>query len=238
MRSVSFQALIDLVNFDSHVREVRDSIDKINKQIEAIELNIVAQEREKQKKIDALLHAKKNIDTAELDLASLDQILQEKKRLLETRSDFKEFRSLKHEIEMVGHQICEQEAVVENAWSVIEQTEPIYNEHIKNLGDIIAQMKDELIVLHDAVTRYNDELAVYLQGRADKESCVPQDWLLKYNGMQARVSDPVVPVENDSCSACFSYLTGNNLLQAKRGGLIQCSSCYRLLFLPSAINDK
>jgi predicted nucleic acid-binding Zn-ribbon protein len=48
--------------------------------------------------------------------------------------------------------------------------------------------------------------------------------------MRTRTADPVVPVLDGSCSACFHYLTEQDLLLIKKNKLMQCKGCYRFLY--------
>lgn len=71
-----------------------------------------------------------------------------------------------------------------------------------------------------------------VEQRRQKEGLVPAEWLEKYEMMRSRVADPVVQVTQDSCGACYQLLTSQDLVRAKRGALIQCRKCFRLLYLP------
>jgi predicted nucleic acid-binding Zn-ribbon protein len=64
---------------------------------------------------------------------------------------------------------------------------------------------------------------------------MPAEWLEKYTIMRARVSDPVVAISHQSCSACSQMLTMQDMVRARHGALIQCQACYRLLYLPESM---
>ena len=48
--------------------------------------------------------------------------------------------------------------------------------------------------------------------------------------MRERVSDPVVPILQGGCSACFYKTPEQDLILLKRNKLLQCKNCYRFLF--------
>jgi predicted nucleic acid-binding Zn-ribbon protein len=230
-----FGALVDLVNFDSHVRTLRHSIEDLSKDIVQYKQLIEAQQTSKKNALRDVVEAKKNVDQSELNLSELHTSMQSKKKVLETLSDYKEFKFLKSELEHVGNQLHEQENIVETAWKKLETANIETERRVKVADESIKELEKSLqekITLHQQTEH---ELDAYQKNRDEKAAVVPEQWLLKYNMMQARVQDPVVPIEQDSCSSCFSYVTGNNLLQAKRGALVQCTSCYRLLFLPAVM---
>ena len=62
---------------------------------------------------------------------------------------------------------------------------------------------------------------------------LPDEWLGKYEHMRGRVADPVVPVQQDSCSACFYSISSRDLQTLKQGDLLQCKDCYRFLYYKS-----
>lgn len=105
--------------------------------------------------------------------------------------------------------------------------EKIEKEHKKKL--------EEIHVLRQEVQRkidvFQQELISKEQARDDKEKCVPDEWLEKYSMMRMRVADPVVPVLNTSCSACFYTVTEQGMQQLSRNQLLQCKECYRFLYL-------
>lgn len=230
-----FKALIDLVNFDTHVRDLRNLIEELSKDIILHKQRIEAQKTIKKKALDDVLEAKKNVDQAEFRLSEIHEQIQLKKKVLETLSDYKEFKFLKSELEHMGFELHDQEVVVENAWQRLDVINSETEKRVKLADEAIKELENELQEIIKQDQQKKHELDEYEKGRDQKASAVPQEWLLKYNLMQARVHDPIVPIEHESCSSCFSYVIGNNLLQAKRGGLVQCTTCYRLLFLPSVM---
>jgi predicted nucleic acid-binding Zn-ribbon protein len=64
----------------------------------------------------------------------------------------------------------------------------------------------------------------------EQAKTVPQEWLTKYQRMRAKVADPLVPVMNTSCSACFYSIPPQDLNRLKKNALLLCRSCYRLLY--------
>ena len=56
--------------------------------------------------------------------------------------------------------------------------------------------------------------------------------------MQSRVTDPVVPVQQGSCSACFYDITEQRLVALRRHALLQCEGCYRFLYMPETLGSE
>ncbi len=59
---------------------------------------------------------------------------------------------------------------------------------------------------------------------------IPADWLAKYERMKHNVDDPIVPVINGSCSACYYTVLYQDLLKLKKSGVLPCRNCYRFLY--------
>jgi predicted nucleic acid-binding Zn-ribbon protein len=236
--SSPFYALIDLVNFDTRIRLYYQSIETEEKEILALQEKIHTIRIHQKNITHERMNARKYVDEQELILREIDEGLSKKKRQLDSISEYKEFRSLKAEVENLGSQLHTQENEVERAWKLLETAEKKEKEETVLLVEKIEALEKEIEFKTKVLTQLKTELATFAVGREEKKKAVPEEWLVKYDNMQSRVDDPVVPIEENSCTVCFCHLVGNDLLQAKRGGLVQCKMCYRLLFLPAAIEKK
>ena len=58
--------------------------------------------------------------------------------------------------------------------------------------------------------------------------------------MRGKVSNPVVHVYKDSCSACFYLIASRDLQLLKQNELLPCKDCYRFLYFDNEkdIKDK
>ncbi|MBI2345266.1 hypothetical protein HYV10_04335 [Candidatus Dependentiae bacterium] len=97
------------------------------------------------------------------------------------------------------------------------------HEEILKLEQLIEYEKQNL----DLVDK---ELLSIDNARNEKLQGISSDWLEMYEMMRGRVSDPVVPLQQDSCSACFYGLTPRDLQILRYNGILQCKDCYRLLY--------
>src|SRR5437016_3594368 len=115
-----FHALIDLVNFDTRVRLYFQSIETEEKEIIELQTKIHLARNHQKSIVYDRMNAQKKVKEQELLLQEIDTELSKKKRLLETVSDYKEFRPLKAEVEHLGSQLHNQENEVERAWKLVE----------------------------------------------------------------------------------------------------------------------
>jgi predicted nucleic acid-binding Zn-ribbon protein len=126
----------------------------------------------------------------------------------------------------------DQEQAVLDAWNQLENAQAAEN---KKKNDSVEQLKiiHELRAqLEEKIAQLRADVASFMVQRVEKESLVPAEWLEKYTMMRARVSDPVVEILHQSCGACSQMITSQDFVRAKRGALIQCQKCYRLLYAP------
>lgn len=228
-----FNKFLDLIQLDQYI----ETISRDSKKIEQEMALITAQEHAdsvqlndaKQKVHDA----QKIVDEYELEMKSLDNQEQEKKRRLDSISNHKEYQSLKSEVDILKKKQNDLEDTLINAWHLLEIAQKEYEtqQHVtqERATQTNAQRHEKQQVLTELMSKLHDQELV----RNEKEQGVPAEWLDKYRMMRARVSDPVVPVVHGACSACFYKVTEHDLVLLRRNKLMQCKDCYRFLYMPN-----
>jgi predicted nucleic acid-binding Zn-ribbon protein len=228
-----FQALINLVTFDQQVLLHKQAIDKLLLEEQQFEeqRNAYNQELEEVKKV--FFDARKQVDMHELLLQETEAQERQKKDALENLAHYKEYQSIKAELEHIQAIQQQEEKEVINAWSRLEAAQdtlshlqPTVEKKIEALNHLSLQNQSTLKIHENAIN-------AMLSERPQREASITPEWLEKYNIMKARVPNPMVPIQQNSCSACFYPMTGQDIANAQRGGLVQCKGCYRLLFLES-----
>jgi predicted nucleic acid-binding Zn-ribbon protein len=232
MSETPFQAFIDLIQFDQASLSIEQAIKALQQEIETLK----KQEIESNHKFDEVkqkVHdARKEVDELELEMKELDQAEKNKKERLETATDYKQYQSFKNEIEALKRKQHEYEEVLLNAWNRLENAqkefEIIKKDHANKIDMLSKEIEKKMQVISGLQTDINERS----EQRIIKEKIVPQEWLEKYAMMRSKVSNPVVPVINGSCSACFYKVTEQDLIQLRRRKLLQCKGCYRFLYSP------
>src|SRR5690606_4902221 len=102
-------------------------------------------------------------------------------------------------------------------------------DELEKLDDILKKTEQEKIAI-------TDELSHLFAQRDEKSIGIPEEWLEKYGEMGQRVTDPVVPIEQQSCGGCYQQLIAQDIIRAKRGALMQCKKCFRLLYFPEIVH--
>lgn len=231
MRTIPFQKFIDLVNFDQSLVTIERDI----KKSQTIQESLVAQiERLEADFADiktAKLQARKAVDEKELFMKVLDTKESELKRKLATVSNQKEYKSLEKETALVNAQRMEHEQELLALWNKLDGLEKMYEQKNGLHDEQVAKLYAEIETIKHEVTGFRAQLADLTTQRVEKQKDVPQEWLDMYVTMQGSVSNPVVPVVNDSCDACFYSITPRDLQLLKNNKLLQCRDCYRVLYV-------
>jgi predicted nucleic acid-binding Zn-ribbon protein len=237
MSETPFHTFIELIKVDQAIVDLGVLIEKLQSEIS--ELN---KHQDQQTLIVTTAQnnahdARKAVDQFELELKALDQQEKQKKERLENSSDYKHYQSLKAEIDVLKHKQHQYEDILMTAWNKSEAMQKIYEDaqatyptKTDDIKTVIKQKESEIATLKTSLDEYNSQ-------RPAKEKVVPAEWLEKYAMMRSRVSDPVVPVQQGSCSACFYKIIEQDMLMLARRKLLQCKSCYRLLYSPELENS-
>lgn len=233
----AFRALIDLVQFDQAIAQVlhqaqasRDHIVDFQQQ----ERNLGnALEESKHR----LLEWRKLVDEKELLLKTLEGQERSKKEQLDRVHSNKEYVALQAEITQLKREQDSLEQEVVTAWNKRDMAHAEHDVLKDQARAKIAELR-ALIEQHEQKIAHLELQYAQLQvDRLAKEVLVPSEWLEKYNALGARIQDPVIAIDGDACGGCFSPLTNQELMRLNRGALLQCQSCFRFLYIPSAVGQ-
>jgi len=225
-----FQSFIDLITLDQEIVGIEQSLLTIDNAIAAL----IKEEQAEQARLDEQKKkahdARKIVDVQELELKSLDGQEKQKKERLDNATDHKQYQSLKNEIDALKLKQHINEELLMQAWNVLEAAQHAYELVEKEQPAKVAAIKESIEQKNNEITTLENQLEQKNVERVEREKLVPAEWLEKYAVMRSRVSDPVVPVEKGVCSACYYPLIEQDLIAVRRRKLLQCKSCYRLLY--------
>lgn len=232
MNEHPFLRFINLVSFDQKLQSLENNKFAVEKEIAALKKQEDDYAHDLNDLRNRIFSLKKRVDEQELEMKVLDAKEKDKKKHLENLADYKDYQAIKLEIETVQHMQIEQEQAVLDAWNQLENAENSLqkktHEQVQQLQELHNRMKE----LSDKYAQLDQECAAMIAQRTEIETNVPAEWLEKYTMMRARVADPVIEIFHQSCGACSNIITAQDMIRAKRGALIQCQSCYRLLYAP------
>lgn len=232
MNESPFKVFIQLITFDQAIANLQVEEKKIAQEIASLQ----RQEQEVLAGVEAAKRdwqqAQKDVAAKELEMESLLAQETEKKRLIDTVSGHKEYKSIKAELDTLQEKQQQLEAILLNAWAQVE-TAARAHEHKKTASH--TQLEALQGTLTERMAK-RSELATTIEQREQERpalvALVPQEWLDKYGAMRARVANPVVPVINGVCTACDYKVSEQDLIMLGRNKLLQCKDCYRFLYIP------
>lgn len=230
-----FSRFIDLVSFDQKIQSFENEKTAVATEIVALKKQEEEYIRGLQDMKDRVFSLKKKVDECELEMKIFDQKEKEKKQRLENLSDYKEYQAVKAEVEAVQRLQVEQEKIVLDAWNQLENAQISLQKKTIEINDLLLQLHAHVQELEKKAAHLQDEIDHSIAQRVEKEKLVPAEWLEKYTIMRARVTDPVVEIFHQSCSACSQIITSQEMVRARHGALVQCQKCYRLLYAPEVM---
>ncbi|BDC34359.1 hypothetical protein Noda2021_03170 [Candidatus Dependentiae bacterium Noda2021] len=232
MSESPLQLFINLIEFDQ-------SLIKIEKKISALQEQLATLSQQKNHHIKVLESLKNNVtatrkevDAQELEMKQLDERIARKKEQLDNVTGHREYVSLKAEIDAIRQQQHDLEDRLISVWNAHESAQKEYEGSLSNSHDHIATIERQEHELHQQLTQLNNELSELSLQRDEKQNRIPEEWLEKYAVMRAKISDPVVSAEGAHCHGCAFFISDQEMQQLRHHKLVQCKSCFRLLYLP------
>lgn len=232
MENHPFLRFINLVNFDQKLQSLENQKIVLQNEIAAVKQQENQSLHDIEDMHNRVFQLKKQVDAQELEMKVLDQKEKDKKKHLENLADYKDYQAIKSEIENIQRLQYEQEKNVLDAWHQLENTQQSLDKKTITHTQQLETFQQRMQELVQKYTNLENELAALITQRDSMQEGVPAEWLEKYIMMRARVSDPVVEIFHNSCGVCSQIITAQDIVKARRGGLIQCQTCYRLLYAP------
>jgi len=222
--------LKNLVDVDGQIRQLKEKIDEKNNLITKNQASIPRIKEEIEQSQKNCLDIKKKIDMEELTANDLKEKEESKKKALDKTKNEKEYRAIEKEIKLITQKRIEQEDVLIKIWhqhdlikKEAEEKKVSKEKQIQEIEEKINLHQKEILELNEKLTKLNDDRKLVLKD-------IPAEWLRKYNRMKETVPNPIVPVQEDGCSACFYHVIRQDLQKLKAGGVLLCRNCYRFLY--------
>jgi len=231
VRSIEFQRFIDLVTFDQNlvkierdIKKKQDVYDSLLADIQRLDKNFIDVKFAQQQ-------ARKAVDDKELAMKILDVQEADLKYKLASVGNQREYKSLEKETLAVNQRRMEEERDLLILWNKLDTLYKTYDVKSSQHEEMIMQYNANLDQIKAEITVLEEQLKQLSLQRQHYIDMIPQDWLDMYVNMRGKVINPVVPVVNDSCDACFYSITPRDLQMLRKSKLLQCKDCYRLLYI-------
>ncbi len=181
---------------------------------------------------------RKKVDIIDLKIKEIDERSAKKKLAFQACTNEKEYKALKKEIAVleIEHQDYEDQLV--SGWHELESTEKKRDAKKEAIEQQLRKEEEELEALKEKHEKLEQTHMHATQERSDLTQKLQGKWLDIYNKMKNRVSDPIVPALNSSCSSCYYQILHQDLASLRKNALVHCRNCYRLLYVPSEEHTK
>lgn len=234
MQTVEFNNLIELVAFDQNVIKLERALAQEKKNQEEIRQQIAQTESVAHVKKEALHEVKKQVDMQELVMRTLDEQEMQCRKKMELATSARESNALQKEMNIILEQKNKAELDLLQAWNKTEQAARDMVTLEQQMIEQVAALQEQLAKNIDDILQHEQALADIMVQRAAKVAGVSQALLDIYQTMRGRVTNPIVPVINQSCQGCFYYVTPQDMQLLLSKKMLQCKDCYRLLYNPTS----
>lgn len=234
MNSLPFQRFIELITYDQQVYVFEKELKALEHDVSQVEQQLKGYAQEAEKAQTAVTAAKKEVDAQELEMKALDTAEKEAQKKIDNAQTHKEYTAIKKEVDALKLRQHEFESTLLQTWNVLEHADREYKSKYQQYEEKAAIFNAAIQEKKNKIASVREHIAGMNKDREAKLVGVPTEWLEKYAMMRSRIPNPVVPVVNDSCSACFYRIPQQDLMALRRRKLLQCRDCYRFLYLPGA----
>lgn len=231
------QRFIALVTFDQQGVGLVTTQARLEREIQVLESQEKELATEEQRVRDRAHDLKKKADSCELEMKTLDVQAKRVQEKLDTLTDMKEYGPLKKELAHLKERQYQFEETLVAAWNDVEQAERERAQQMTIIEQKRADIRASIVKKKDELAQIQKEREAVGLDRASRLSGIPEEWLSKYEMMRTRISNPVVPVVHDSCSACFYVLNPQDFIALRRKQIMPCKECFRLLYEPRKASE-
>ncbi|MFH1644126.1 MAG: hypothetical protein ABIA74_03035 [bacterium] len=225
-----WKSLKALVEIDNEAKKIKEKILGGNQNIEEKKLLIPKIQKEIQVLELKCKETKKMVDEEELIANDLKEKEDEKRVALDKTKNEKEYRAVEKEIKKITQDRMELEDILIQSWHKHDQAKKLLDEESKNKNQKIEDIKKEIIDHEINLKELNLKLKEVEEKRKNAIDNIPDEWLQKYNRMKEHVTNPIVPVMQNCCSACYYSVIRQDLQRLKKSGVLLCRNCYRFLY--------
>ncbi len=230
MNDQKLKNFIALVTFDQNLTDVTHKVQASNSIITQLQTQL--QQLEKDLEIRA--HKKNEIEQQLHEQELKVKELQDQEAHLIASSQgvttAHEYDAANKEIDRVKFNRDQQEQkmmqMTNKVGAAIKEYQSLYETYQAEKEKLVAKIDQEKNTIQSLIEQTDQ----FHKDRQSQLTDVPQEWINTYETMRGRVNNPVVPVYQDSCSACFYFMAARDIQMLKNQGLLQCKDCYRFLY--------
>jgi uncharacterized protein len=227
--------LIDLQKTDTHLRQLKRSLETADERRAAIEQEFEQHAfsiREIQNRRDELKTQRADL---EKQIAENKTYLERAERNLKHAQNSKEYETAMRETDALQKQITAFETQVVESLEASEAVEKELEERADEIDSLDAKRAAALKEFDSKLKAERSEFDTETKHRHEVFVTLPATLASVYNRLAVRSRDGIAVAEvvNSSCSACYMQLRPQVMVNVKKGDeIILCESCSRILYFP------
>ncbi len=230
MNEQKLKKLIELVDFDQAFIDLAQKIQSLEKSFKNLEHQKEQLEKDLAIQTSKKHEALKQLHDQELKLKELQTQEAHLAEISASITTSKEFDAAHKEVDKVKFARNQEEQKMMQLSNKVETAQKDYLLFLEQFELEKEKIIQQELIQAKEIKAMQDEL-VNLNGiRQEKLVGIPTDWLNTYESMRGRVTNPVVPLNQESCSACFYFMSSRDVQMLHDQGLLQCKDCYRFLY--------
>lgn len=230
MNKQKLKNLIELVTFDQSLIKLEQQIKKSHSAIQELQHQVLQLEKQLELSSAKKRDFQKQLDDQELKVKILQEQEVHHQQLASSVTTPKEFEAIQKEMERLKLDRNHQEQRMMQMINKLNAAQKEYEIFQAQNSEENTKLKDLISHEKKAADDMQNQLTTLQQDRESKISQIPAEWLSVYETMRGKVSDPVVPINQESCSACFYFMSARDFQALKEQELLQCKDCYRFLY--------
>ena len=167
-----------------------------------------------------------------LEVDKLDAQIRDYRHQLDTGIiSFKEMEALRMKIGNQSIRMGDMEDEALQLMNEIEEATVQHAQEVENLAAREADLDAEIAKIDKHIAQVQQDLAAWEDKRTQLISALPPHTVQQYEHLHAKFEDPVVPVENGTCSGCKLTVSGTTVERARDSmEIVTCENCSRILY--------
>jgi len=224
--------LIELQRIDHECGDITSRVRGLEAQKEQLRRR-AEQERSTVNKLqEHLEQLQHNSRMMNLEVDKLDAQIRDYRHQLDTGIiSFKEMEALRMKIGNQSTRMGEMEDEALELMNEIEETVVQHRLEREKLSVREADLDAEIAKIDTRIAEMQKELAAWEKKRAQIIAALPPHTVQQYEHLHAKFDDPVVRIENGTCSGCKLTVSGTTVERARDGmEIVTCENCSRIIY--------
>lgn len=230
--TISAEALRELHRIHRQLSDLRSRLERGPKQIKAGEANALRLEKLHLDAKETVTRARVAADAKQLQLKQREDRISGLRAKLNAASTNKEYQAIVEQIaadeqanSVLSDEILEALEKLDELLASVKEVEQNLVKVRQELERLRARVQEEQVGLESELARVSAELR-------EAESHLPTEFRVDYSRISAaRGENALAPVENETCTGCYTMLTAQTMNELFMSKPVFCKSCGALLYL-------